>query len=383
MIVRPSGVWLDGALEPGLELLIEEGEIREIRPQTGIPEPFVVSPAFVNAHSHLEYYGLMDQVPGDGYWEWISALTSLKTEQAIEDVRRDAFEAAKLNRAGGVGFLAEHSDRPVAGAAMAHAGLPGVVFQEVITVLEHLDPSPKLARIREMAAINAKEFGGPVHLSPHAPYTVDPGTLRTLGQGGTPLSIHVAETEYEADLLRGSGGPIAEFYRRMGVPWEPTGQGVVGYLESLGCVRPSVQFVHGCALGWDELERMARAQVTVAHCPRSNERLGCPDAPVREMLDLGIAVGLGLDSAASGGPIDMFAEMRAALAASLRRGRPVTPEQVWSMGTERGRASVPIPGPAWRIEVGSRVPLIAIGVSGATRIEDVIEAGAPERVRWL
>ena len=381
MIVRPYGLVLEGTLELGLELLMEDGAVREIRPHTGVPNPSVVSPAFVNAHSHLEYFGLEGCVEGESYWPWIRELTRMKAEQSVERVRVDADEAGVRNRTTGVGYIAEHSDRPVSGKAMLGSGLDGVIFQEVITLGK--DRKSRIEFVEMCKTENAALFGGPIHLSPHAYHTVDSATLYGMGTSRAPMSIHVAETELESEFTRSGEGPIAELYRLCETVPVPTGKGVVQSLAELRCMREGVQFVHCCALEEGDIEAMRGAGVTVAHCPRSNERLQCPRAPVREMLDAGIDVGLGLDSAASSGPFDMFAEMRAALEVSRLRGRPVSPEEVWSMATGMGRRSVPIPGDPWRIEVGSRVPLIAILVPDATCIEEVIEAGSPELVRWL
>jgi len=102
------------------------------------------------------------------------------------------------------------------------------------------------------------------------------------------------------------------------------------------------------------------------------------------MLDAGIQLGLGLDSAATGGPIDMFAEMRAALSVSLTRGRYVAPEEIWLMATEMGNRSLPLgEGPEWGIFVGSATPLLKVHVEGAQTVEDLIERGTRERVEWL
>lgn len=99
------------------------------------------------------------------------------------------------------------------------------------------------------------------------------------------------------------------------------------------------------------------------------------------MLDAGIRVGLGMDSAASSGPIDMFEEMRAALAASHRRGEPLTGEQVLDMATAGGARSLGLSG--WEIKEGSTVPLIKIVVDGCHTAEDLIENGSPGCVQWV
>lgn len=385
MILRPYGLILSGALELGLEVVLEEGVIVEVRPHTALPEDYVLSPAFVNAHSHLEYRGLMGKVKEPEYWGWIRELTRLKFAQTPEEVRADCYTAATENVRTGVDVILEHSDRPFAGEAMQAVGLSGAIEQEVITVLE-ADASMKLEKVKEKAAQNASAFAGPVFLNPHAYQTVDRATLAQIAALETPLSIHVAETPYESELTRDGAGPIADFYRSNNVPISPTGRGVLRSLDDLGLVRENTQLVHCCALEEGDVELIQERGAKVAHCPRSNQRLQCPHSPIAELLEAEVQVGLGLDSAASSGPIDMFAEMRAALEVSLSRARPLTPERVWDMATEMGYASIRHALPTdtvWRIERGASVPLLKLHVPGAICTEDVLQQCDPSKVERI
>lgn len=370
--------------------------VEEVRPHTGIPGPYVISAAFVNAHSHLEYRGLMGRLASKEYWPWLREITVAKMGQSMGDVRSDCRLAAFENKATGVAMIGEHSDRPLAGEALAQAGIGGVIFQEVITLNEPDGPQAKIERVWKAAELNRAAFDDHVYLSPHAYFTVDRETLATFGERpdgnagfrstdtkASPISIHVAESIYESELTREGRGPIADLYSLLGKPHTPTGKGIAETLADLGLARACAQWVHCCDVSAFDIELIAGAGVTVAHCPRSNTNLDCPTAPIREMLDAGISVGLGLDSAASSGPIDMFAEMRAALKVSVDRGGPLTPEEVWLMATTMGADSLPIETPRWDIEAGSYVPLIAIYVPGATCIEDLIERGSPDRVTWF
>ena len=376
---------LDGVLELGLEIVIDGGVVREVRPHTGVPEMYVVSPAFVNAHSHLEYRGLLDAISAPEYGDWIREITRLKKEQDIGQVERDCFLAAKENVDTGVQIILEHSDRPFSGAAMRANNLQGAIFQEVITFLEHESPKEKVAAVEQRAATNRAAFGGPVYLSAHAYQTVDELTQRYLASLATPLSIHVAETDAENVFTRDGLGPIAEFYRENHVPFEKTGKSLLQTLDDRGLVRKDTQLVHCCAMDDEDIGIVAKRNACVAHCPRSNKRLRCPDAPIRRMLDAGIKISLGLDSAASSGPIDMFAEMRAALATSADRGEPLTPEEVWTMATTAGFESVRTilnSEKIWRIEPGCSAPLLKLHVSGATSTEDLL-AGNPSQVEQI
>lgn len=399
MRLRPAGIVIEGVLELGREVeLGPDGTILGLGPQTGIPDPYVLSPAFVNAHSHLEYRGLqwmsvtkpvapdaqsqeLLEGPIDGYFPWIRALTRIKATQDLADVARDTHAAARENRQTGVALIGEHSDRPFSGAALHAVGIGGRIFQEFIALgkegggLSHREVVSALAREQSI------EFGGPVTVSPHAPWSVDEAHLREFGIGPDPFSIHVGETLFEESLFLLGDGPLRPLVYRSWPDWLPPRQFLIDYLASLGLMRAGAQWVHGCALQPADAPRLAEAGVAMAHCPRSNLRLQCPAAPVREWLEAGVVVGLGMDSPASAGPINQFAEMRAALDVAAGRGRPLAGEEVWRMATSLGAQSL---GHAdWSIAEGHRVPLIAIDLDGANHIDAVIERGSPADVRWI
>lgn len=385
---RPHAVVIDGKLEFGLELAIVDGVIEDIRPQTGPSEPYILSPAFVNAHSHLEYRGMLDKISHPEYYEWIYELARLKPLETPDFVREQCDVAARENRATGVAQIGEHSDRAGSVEAMLKYGLGGWVFHEVLTAGAP-DPDEKLGSVEarlEKTGLYLKQVepSAPLQasLSPHAYQTVDREVLRQLGANREPSSIHLAETVHESNFTRTGTGPIAERRRTFGVPFDIYGQSVVEVLDDLGVLRPGMQCVHCCDVDENDIAIMASRGVTIAHCPRSNIRLQCPTAPVREFLDAGITVGLGMDSPASGGPIDMFAEMRAAQKASAERGAALSPQEIWLMATARGYRSFGKPEGNWDIYKGSKTPLIGIQIQTSS-IDEVIAQGNPKLVKWI
>ncbi|MCH8274855.1 MAG: amidohydrolase family protein [Armatimonadetes bacterium] len=386
MILRPDALVLPGGrVESGLEVCIADGRIERIRPWSGATREetdLLLSLAFVNAHSHLEYYDLMGQLDGLSYWDWIQSITEMKPKRTIETVQLAAILAARRNVRTGVAAVGEISDWPVSGRAMKRSGLSGRVFQEVITLKEYETPGQKLALARERARKNADESGLPVHLSAHAAYSVTAQTLRDISRTGEPNSIHVSESVIENQFFLRGEGPIAEMYDRAGLPFEPPGCTCAAYLDSLGALHKKTQIVHACDLTPEDISIAAERGVTAAHCPRSNRALGCPPAPVAELRRRGVKVGLGMDSAASSGPIDTFAEMRAALKAAQERGDPLTPQDVWTMATEEAAESIWLPR-EWRIAEGAGPDLILIDHSGARDLQTLIEHGGPARIHRM
>jgi len=86
--------------------------------------------------------------------------------------------------------------------------------------------------------------------------------------------------------------------------------GLVGYLERLGLLNTRLSVAHGVQLTRQEIRRLAQADCKVVHNPSSNLRMFNGVAPIREMLEEGLSVGLGMDSISLDDDEDMFWEMR-------------------------------------------------------------------------
>src|SRR5581483_6491908 len=96
----------------------------------------------------------------------------------------------------------------------------------------------------------------------------------------------------------------------------------VEYLERVGWLDGDVWCAHGIHLAPAEVERFGEHGVGVAHCPTSNLRLGAGIGPVRDLIDAGVRVGLGVDGSASNERSDLFFEVKQALLVARGRGGP-------------------------------------------------------------
>ena len=138
---------------------------------------------------------------------------------------------------------------------------------------------------------------------------------RRLGLG---LHTHLAET-VEEDAF------CAELYG-----CRPT-----EYLEQLGWLGEDVWCAHCVHLPPADIATFARHGVGVAHCPTSNLRLGAGVAPVRDLLDAGVRVGLGVDGSASNERGDLFLEVKQALLVARGRGGPALSPPATPSASER------------------------------------------------
>jgi len=100
---------------------------------------------------------------------------------------------------------------------------------------------------------------------------------------------------------------------------EKTGFRPVEYMESLGWMTDFSWFAHCVHMNEKEIQMMGSRGAGVSHCPSSNMRLGSGIAKIREMLDGGVNVSLGVDGSASNDSGNMLMEIRNAMLISRLR----------------------------------------------------------------
>jgi cytosine/adenosine deaminase-related metal-dependent hydrolase len=194
---------------------------------------------------------------------------------------------------------------------------------------------------------------------------------------GLPLHTHLAETVEEDAYCR-------ELY----------GCTPVEYLEGLGWLANDVWCAHCVHLSDRDVARFGETGTGVAHCPTSNLRLGAGVARVRDLVDSGVRVGLGVDGSASNERGDLFLEVKEALLVARGRGGPtaMTAREALELGTRGGAAVLGRddigslePGKqadlaVWRtdeLELGGATDLVAaLVLSGPHRVDRLLVGGA-------
>lgn len=122
------------------------------------------------------------------------------------------------------------------------------------------------------------------------------------------------------------------------------GKSIVARLRDHRVLGPGFVGAHSVWLDDDDVRMLADAGAAVAHNPGSNLRLGVGIAPVREMLDRGVAVGLGTDGSTCSDNQNLFEALRFAASLSTLRfphetARWLDADTVWGLAT-RGSARV-------------------------------------------
>jgi cytosine/adenosine deaminase-related metal-dependent hydrolase len=191
-----------------------------------------------------------------------------------------------------------------------------------------------------------------IAIAPCSPFSVTERLMRESAELARRLGVgmhtHLAETLDEERFC------LERFGRRP-----------VELMDDWGWVGDDVWFAHGVHLDEKDVRRLTETSSGVASCPSSNLRLGAGIAPVRELVDGGVRVGLGVDGPASNEPCDLFAEIRQAMLVS-RAGGPetgLTAREALRLAT-RGGASVLGRDDVGSLEPGMRADVALFGVDG-------------------
>jgi cytosine/adenosine deaminase-related metal-dependent hydrolase len=274
----------------------------------------VILPGIVNAHSHLEYAVYAGFGDGQAFGGWLGTHIQRKRALDYDHMVAIALRGAADSLAAGITTTADYSFSG-AGAAAANAlGMRAVVYLEVFGA----DAGAAERQFAELRARVVETELVRIGVSPHAPYTCSLEVYRWCLSLGIPVGTHLAESDGENEWLEYGTGPLAVAGEYL---TPPTGKRAVATLAEL--LGPDLLCAHCVAVDEGEVGVLARADVPVAHCPRSNALLGCGIAPLTALREAGARVGLGTDSPASTPSFDPWDELRAAIwGARARERRP-------------------------------------------------------------
>lgn len=278
----------------------------------------ILLPGLINAHSHLELTvmrGFLEEEEHD-FFAWLLKLTLARLALAPEDIKASATWGAIEAARAGVTFVADASDSAKESmAALNEVGLRGIVYQEsfgpdaklATENIKKLKDKVGILRDYETALVRAG-------VSPHSPYTVSGPQLELISefalQEKLPLMIHAAESRSEQLLIEEGKGPFADALSLRGIEWHTPGITSIQHLARHGVLETKPLLAHCITVNDADIATIKQKQAGIAHCPKSNAKLGHGHAPFEKFLEQGLRIGIGSDSVASNNICDLFEETR-------------------------------------------------------------------------
>ena len=264
----------------------------------------MILPGLVNAHSHLEYAVYAGFGDSRVFADWLGVHIVRKRALVHDEMVAIARRGAADSLAAGITTTADYSFSGASAAAAAELGLRAIVYLEVFGA----DPELTRVAVRRAPPPRAGDRArAPRHLAARAVHLL----ARRLPL--VPLARHPRRDASRRErgrerVARLGTGPMAV---NRDVLVAPTGQRAVATLADV--LGPRLLCAHCVHVTDDEIAQLARLDVPVAHCPRSNALLGCGTAPLAELRAAGVRVGLGTDSPASTPSFDVWEELRTAV----------------------------------------------------------------------
>ena len=310
----------------GVDIHIKDGVIAAIGNQLDVAGArsvnvagCVISPGLVNTHHHL-YQTLTRAVPGGQdalLFGWLQTLYPIWARFGPEEMFTSAQAGLAELALSGCTMTSDHLylypngsrlDDTIAAATevglrfhptrgamsigVSDGGLPpdalvekeAAILKDCIRVIDAFHDPSEGAMVR-------------VGVAPCSPFSVSRDLMREAAilarDKGVMLHTHLAENDED----------IAYSLEKFGCR---PGQ----YAEDLGWTGDDVWHAHCVKLDAQEIDLFAKSRTGVAHCPCSNCRLGSGIAPVRQMRDAGVKVGLGVDGSASNDMSNLIGEAR-------------------------------------------------------------------------
>ncbi|MFW6321953.1 MAG: amidohydrolase, partial [Halohasta sp.] len=339
----------------------EAGEVLEVgtvsAEETLDATDCLVMPGLTNAHTHVAMTLLRGHADDKRLDAWLQEdIWPVEAELTPEDIRVGTeLGLVEFIKNGITGFADSYFEVGEIAAATEASGLRANLCHAFITIGK--DDAAARADAQEGLDI-AESFDGAADgrittaLMPHSLTTVETEYLEAFvpeaREADIPLHFHANETENEVD-------PIVDDH----------GVRPLEYADDLGMLSEDDFLAHCVHVDETEIDLLADRGASVVHCPASNMKLASGIAPVQELLDAGVNVGLGTDGAASNNDLDLFDEIRdAAMIGKLARGdaRDVAAESAVRMATEGSAEAIGLP--VGRIEAGGTADLAVVDFSG-------------------
>ena len=313
----------------------------------------IVLPGFINTHCHvpmMPFRSLGDDCP-DRLRRFLFPLENeAMTKKLVKLSSR--YGISEMLLAGVTAFTDMYYYEEEVAKSCEELGIRGVLGETVIgqKTCDSEEPYGGLG----LAEAFIKEWKGhelvtPI-IAPHATNTNSPQMLKKAydiaEKYHTLCTLHASEMDYELTYFQ-----------------EKYGRTPIEFLEATGVLGSRLLAAHCIHLTKEDIRLLAAGRVSVSHCIGSNTKAGKGVAPVRELLEAGIPVGLGTDGASSGNTLDLFMQMRlfASFHKTVNHDRSVFPaKEIVRLATCEGAKALHMEKTVGSLEPGKKADIILV-----------------------
>lgn len=286
-------------------------------------ENFLTIPGFVNAHTHVAMTLFRNYGPETDLMTWLNDyIWPLEDKLKAEDVYYGSKLALlEMIKAGTTSFADMYFFCEETAKACKEMNIRAQISRG-LTI-----PDKNFSKVKEninLANTYKNDDLIDIGLGPHAVYTADLDYLKKISDYAQeyklPIHIHLSETEEENE----------DCYKKYNM--SPT-----ELFDKAGIFKNKTIAAHGVYLSDDDLDIIKNNNVSIVHNPSSNLKLSSGFLDLARLIDKGINVCLGTDSASSNNKLSILREMEVSMLISkLYSSRPISYIEMLQMATVNG-----------------------------------------------
>jgi len=343
------------------DVFVEEDRISEIGKNLKITSEFVIDgkgkllmPGLINCHTHSAmtlFRGLADDLP---LMDWLeNQIWPMEKNLTPESVYYGSLLGClEMIRTGTTCFADMYFYEKETAKAVQESGIRGILCSVILDNLpvELTGLKTGIKSVEYLKDLNSERiipsFG------PHSIYGCSEQMLREVrrvaSEENVKIQIHLVEAKSELAYS-------SKNYNKTPVE----------YLDSIGFLKEDVVTDHCVYVNVKDIEILKKANVKIAHCPVSNMKLASGIAPIPEMVESNLTIGLGTDGAASNNSLDMFDEMKfASLLHKINVNDPtvVPAQKVLDFATIDGAKVFGLEDEIGSIEKGKKADIILLNI---------------------
>ncbi len=317
---------------------------------------YLAMPGFINAHTHVGMSYFRNYGNDNDLMTWLNDYIFPAEEKLTEEIVYNAslLSFAEMIRSGTTCFADMYFFEEATIKALEIAKLRGQLARGLTAPdLNETKLSENLRLYKKYDGLNKKIE---IALGPHAIYTNNKDYLKRIAdiskEYNIPIHIHLSETKVENDeCLKKYGKSPSEVF------------------DECGIFDGRVIAAHGVHLSDNDLDILKEKEVSIVHNPSSNLKLSSGICDVSRLLDYGINVCLGTDSASSNNKQSMLKEIEiASLISKLKTADNLKAYDVLKMATINGSKALGIDNMVGTIEVGKNADIILIDIDNINHL---------------
>lgn len=344
--------------EEMIDILINNDKIEKI--QKGISDENsnkiinakgkIVMPGFINTHTHIPMSIFRDTLDGYGLQEWLNdKIWPMEDKLTEEDIYYSSLlSCVEMIKGGTTCFNDQYFMTDSIIKAAMETGLKIHCTRTLMDIDGNLEE--RLIDLEKL--INKYDSNDKVNINVgvHGLYTCSrecvQKALEIAKKYNAYIHMHFAENSKEIEDIKELHNADNPVYL------------IEKYFKDIHLV-----LAHCVKIDPKEIISLKNVDLSVAHCPISNLKLGCGIAPIKSFIENGINVSLGTDGQGSGNNLDMFNSMAytALLQKGINEDATLLPAyDVIKMATINGAKALGIQNKTGSIEEGKQADLIII-----------------------